>query len=68
MKEEIQLAHKCKFCNLDATIENRFFVGTKPVEAEGFIEWDYFGEVIYTCDIHFISHDKKDMKGGIITE
>jgi len=68
MKEETQSVHKCKFCNSDATIKNMFFVGTKPVEAEGFIKWDYFGETVYTCDIHLLSHDKRDINGGIISE
>jgi hypothetical protein len=63
MKEESQLVHKCKFCNSDATSENRFFVGTNPEKAEDFVKWDYFGEAVYTCDNHSISHSRCNMNG-----
>lgn|GEM_PF-4406516 len=60
---ESNAVHKCKFCDSDATVENRLFVGTNPAEPEGVVIWDYFGEPIYTCDKHFIDHRKWDMNG-----
>ena len=60
--------NKCNFCNSEATKLHRLFVGTKPSEAEGSIKWEYYGEPIYTCDRHLLSHDKWGMNGELITE
>ena len=59
---------KCNFCDLEATGLYRLFLGTKPLETEGSIKWSYYGDPIYTCDLHLLSHDKWDMNGELITE
>jgi hypothetical protein len=60
--------HKCKFCDSIATSKYRLYVGNKPTEREGFISWRYFGEAIYVCDMHIISHNKCDMGEKLITD
>jgi hypothetical protein len=60
--------NKCNFCNSESTKIYRFFVGTEPSETGGSIKWEYYGEPIYTCDRHLLSHDKWCMNGDFITE
>lgn len=57
---------RCYFCKSIATKSARLYVGTKPVEAEGFVKWDYvdisFGRQIFTCNKHFIELSTEEIE------
>lgn len=54
---------KCNFCDLEATANNRLFVGEVK---NGIINWDYYGDSIYTCEKHRFMHTEFDMNGEVI--
>jgi hypothetical protein len=57
---------KCSFCDLEAISSHRLYLGESPKTKEGFIHWEFYGEPIYTCGKHSLSHVEFDMSGEVI--